>query len=249
MSRIKCLIIDEPYASSVLESYIGELESLEHVGTFYHAIDGLMYLQQNKIDLLFLDIMLPKVTGEAFLELLPCRPRVIFLSDRKKRWRRRNDKYIIDCLVKPITFESFLASIDRYYAAVPQPVMKRGSPGRRRRPAPDRGPFIYLFSGRSVVKVFLDEVLYIEGVKQYTKIKTTEKELIVYQGLTAIEERIAGRGFEGASLADRGDQQSNGVYRAYNRDCEPHLTRERALPQASCAADPRGAEGRIAHFQ
>ncbi|PSL22927.1 LytR/AlgR family response regulator transcription factor [Dyadobacter jiangsuensis] len=195
MSRIKCLIIDEPYASSVLESYIGELESLEHVGTFYHAIDGLMYLQQNKIDLLFLDIMLPKVTGEAFLELLPCRPRVIFLSDRKKRWKRRNDKYIIDCLVKPITFESFLASVDRYYAAVPQPVMKRGSPGRRRRPAPDRGPFIYLFSGRSVVKVFLDEVLYIEGVKQYTKIKTTEKELIVYQGLTAIEERIAGRGF------------------------------------------------------
>ena len=53
MSRIKCLIIDEPYASSVLESYIGELDSLEHVGTFYHAIDGLMYLQQNKIDLLF----------------------------------------------------------------------------------------------------------------------------------------------------------------------------------------------------
>lgn len=195
MSRIKCLIIDEPYASSVLESYIGELDSLEHVGTFYHAIDGLMYLQQNKIDLLFLDIMLPKVTGEAFLKLLPCRPRVIFLSEKKKRWRRGDDDYILDCLVKPITFESFLASIDHYFAAVPPPLMKRSSSARRKRSAPDRGPFIYLFSGRTAVKVFLDEVLYVEGVKNYTKIKTTEKEMIVYQGLTAIEERFAGRGF------------------------------------------------------
>ncbi len=195
MSRIKCLIIDGPYASSVLESYIGELDSLEHVGTFYHAIDGLMYLQQNKIDLLFLDIMLPKVTGEAFLKLLPCRPRVIFLSEKKKRWRRGDDDYILDCLVKPITFESFLASIDHYFAAVPPPLMKRSSSARRKRSAPDRGPFIYLFSGRTAVKVFLDEVLYVEGVKNYTKIKTTEKEMIVYQGLTAIEERFAGRGF------------------------------------------------------
>lgn len=195
MSRIKCLIIDEPYASNVLESYIGELESLEHVGTFYHAIDGLMYLQQNKIDLLFLDIMLPKVTGEAFLELLPCRPRVIFLSDRKKRWKRGDDEYILDCLVKPIAFERFLASIDRYYAAVPPPVVKRNVPTRRKRSAPDRGPFIYLFSGKSAVKVFLDEVLYMEGVKKYTKIKTSEKELIVYQRLTDVEMRFAGRGF------------------------------------------------------
>ncbi|MGG7664831.1 LytR/AlgR family response regulator transcription factor [Dyadobacter sp. BHUBP1] len=195
MSRIKCLIIDEPYASSVLESYIGEVDSLEHVGTFYHAIDGLMYLQQNKIDLLFLDIMLPKVTGEAFLKLLPCRPRVIFLSEKKKRWRRSDDDYILDCLVKPITFESFLASIDCYFAAVPPPVMKRNSSTRRKRSAPDRGPFIYLFSGRSAVKVYVNEVLYVEGVKKYTKIKTTEKEMIVYQGLTAIEERFAGRGF------------------------------------------------------
>jgi len=195
MSRIKCLIIDdEPYTASVLESYIGELDGLEHVGTFYHAIDALMYLQQNKIDLLFLDIMLPKVTGEAFLRMLPCRPRVVLLSNKKKRWVPGDDDYILDCLVKPIEFEDFLESIERCYAVLP-PVVKRSFKTKRKRSGPDRGPFIYLFSGKSAVKVFLQEVLYIEGVRNYVKIKTTDREIIVYQGMAAIASRFAGRGF------------------------------------------------------
>ncbi len=195
MSRIKCLIIDdEPYTASILESYISELDSLEHVGTFYHAIDALMYLQQNKIDLLFLDIMLPKVTGEAFLRMLPCRPRVIFLSNKKKRWLPGEDDYVLGCLTKPIAFEDFLKSIDRYYATIP-PVEKRSFRSKPRKIVPNPGPFVYLFSGKSVVKIFLREVLYIEGVKNYVKVKTTEREIVVYQGLAAIEERLAGKGF------------------------------------------------------
>ena len=195
MSRIKCLIIDdEPHTASVLESYISELDSLEHVGTFYHAIDALMYLQRNKVDVLFLDIMLPKVTGDAFLKLLPCRPRVVFLSNKKKRWTPGDDDHILDCLVKPIAFEDFLESIDRCYAAMP-PVIKRSVRKKPRRPAPDRGPFIYIFSGRSAVKIYLQEVLYIEGVKKYSKITTIEKEIVVYQGLAAVETRFAARGF------------------------------------------------------
>lgn len=195
MSRIKCLIIDdEPYTASILESYISELDSLEHAGTFYHAIDALMYLQQNKIDLLFLDIMLPKVTGEAFLRMLPCRPRVVFLSNKKKRWVPGADDYILGCLVKPIVFEDFVKCIDRCYAKIPL-VLKRSSKSKPRRAAPNLGPFIYLFSGKSAVKVFLREVLYIEGVKNYAKIKTAEREIIVYQGLAAVEAQLAGKGF------------------------------------------------------
>ena len=194
MSRIKCLIIDdEPYTASILESYIGELDALEHVGTFYHAIDALMYLQRNKVDLLFLDVMLPKVTGEAFLKLLPCRPRVIFLSNKKKRWKR-DDDYVLGCLVKPIAFEDFVETIDNCYAALP-PVIKRSLGKKTRRPVVNRGPFIYLFSGKSAVKVYLQEVLYIEGVRNYSKIRTTETEIVVYQGLAALESRFATTGF------------------------------------------------------
>jgi DNA-binding LytR/AlgR family response regulator len=188
------IIDDEPYTASILESYIRELDSLEHVGTFYHAIDALMYLQQHKIDLLFLDIMLPKVTGDAFLRMLPCRPRVVFLSNKKRRWVPGDDDYILGCLVKPIAFEDFLESIDRCYATIP-PVVKRGFQSKSRKMVANPGPFVFLFSGKTVVKVFLREVLYIEGVKNYAKIKMTDREINVYQGLAAIEERLAGKGF------------------------------------------------------
>lgn len=196
MSRIKCLIIDdEPFTASVLESYIGELDTLEHVGTFYHAIDALMYLQRNKVDLLFLDIMLPKVTGEAFLKMLPCRPRVILLSNRKKRWTPGADDHILGCLVKPVAFEDFLANIDRCHAAIPQ-VERRAAPRKSKRAAvQDRGPFIYLFSGKGTVKVYIREVLYLEGIRNYVRICTAGDDIIVYQGLAAIESQFAGRGF------------------------------------------------------
>ncbi|MCF0070189.1 LytTR family DNA-binding domain-containing protein [Dyadobacter sp. CY261] len=194
-NKIKCLIIDdEPYTAHILEAYISELESLELVGTFYDAVDALRYLQQHKVDLLFLDIMLPKITGEAFLRLLPSRPRVVFLAAKKKRWRPGDDDYILHCLAKPIAFEDFLESIDRCYAAMPT-VEWRGIPARARRASESRGPFAYLFSAKTTVKVFFNEVLYIEGVKNYAKIKTTEKEIVVYQGLSAIEARLVGKGF------------------------------------------------------
>lgn len=195
MSRIKCLIIDdEPHTASVLESYIAELSPLEHVGTFYHAIDALIYLQRNKIDLLFMDIMLPKVTGDAFLKMLPCRPRVIFLSNKKKKWARGDDDHLLGCLTKPIKYEAFLECIERCYAALPTAV-RRSAQRKRKRPGSDRGPFIYLFSGKSAVKIYVQEVLYIEGVKNYAKIRTTEKEIIVYQGMTALEAQFADKGF------------------------------------------------------
>jgi len=96
--------------------------------------------------------------------------------------------------VKPIGFEAFLRSIDRCYAAMP-PVTRRGPIQKRRRTTPSRGPFLYLFSGKSTVKVFLQEVLYIEGFRNVAKITTTEKEIVVQQGLAAIEARFAARGF------------------------------------------------------
>ncbi|WP_353719433.1 LytTR family DNA-binding domain-containing protein [Dyadobacter sp. 676] len=195
MNKIKCLIIDdEPHAASILEAYISELESLELVGVFYHAVDALMYLQRHKIDLLFLDVMLPKVTGDAFLRLLPARPKVIFLSNKRKRWSRGGDDHILDLLVKPVAFEAFLEGIERYYATVP-PLTRRAIQSKAKKASRNRGPFIYLFSGKVTVKIFLDEVLYIEGVKNYVKFRTTEREIVVHQGMTAIESRMAEHGF------------------------------------------------------
>jgi DNA-binding LytR/AlgR family response regulator len=195
MNKIKCAIIDdEPYTASVLEAYISELDTLELVGTFYNPIDALVYLQRYHVDLVFMDIMLPKVTGEAFLKLLPSRPKVIFLSSSKKRWIPGSDQNILDCLFKPIAFEAFLNGIDRVYAAIP-PALRRRIVRKRKPARHNRGPFVYLFSAKTTVKVFLNEVIYIEGVRNYSRIKTTDREIVVFQGIAAIDERLMGRGF------------------------------------------------------
>lgn len=195
MNRIKCLIIDdEPTTARVLEAYISELDSLELAGTFYSAVEALMYLQQNKIDLLFLDIMLPQVTGDAFLRMLPSRPRVIFVSSRRRKWKPGADDHILGCLMKPVAFEDFLVTIDRFYETLPA-VMRHAILGKPKRGGRDRGPFVYFFSGPAMVKVYLDEVMYVEGVKNHCKFTTTENEIIIHQGLTPIAKRLAGKGF------------------------------------------------------
>lgn len=195
MKKIKCVIIDhEPYTASMLETYMSELDALLLVGTFYNPIDALMYLQHHHVDLIFIDIMLPKVTGEAFLKLVPSRPKIIFLAGRRQRWEAGADENVLDCLVKPITYEDFLASIDRCYSAIP-PAVRRALPRKARRSARSRGPFVYMFSRNATVKIFLNEVLYIESVRDYAKVKTADKEIIVYQGMAAIESRLASKGF------------------------------------------------------
>ncbi|GGM93631.1 DNA-binding response regulator [Dyadobacter beijingensis] len=195
MNKIKCLIIDdEPSTAGILQSYIRELDALELVGTYYDAVDALVYLQQNPVDLLFMDVMLPKITGDAFLKLLPSRPRIIFLANRRKRWIPGYDEYVLDCLVKPIAFEDFVASIDRCYESIP-PVLRRLLPPRAKRLARRRGSFVYLYSGQAMVKVYLNEVLFIEGVRNYARVKTIEKDIVILQGLAALDAKLSGKGF------------------------------------------------------
>lgn len=195
MNKIKCVIIDhEPYTVSMLEAYVGELDELLLVGTFYNPIDALMYLQNHHVDLIFIDIMLPKVTGEAFLKLVPSRPKVIFLAARRQRWQSGANENVLDCLIKPIAYEDFLHSVQRCYTAIP-PKLRRALPRKGRRSSRKRGPFVYMLSGSSTVKIFLNEVLYIESVRSYARVKTVETEIIVYQGLAAIESQLSSRGF------------------------------------------------------
>lgn len=195
MNRIKCLIIDdEPRSANVLEAYIGELDSLELTAVFHHALDALMYLHQHEVDLIFLDIMIPKVTGQAFFGLLPSRPKVILLGHRRHRWRPGEDPYIVSFLPKPILFEDFLDSVDSYLAGTPL-AARRVHPPKAARATQQRGPFVYVFSADTTVKIYLNEILYVESVKNCVRFRTDDEDIIVYQGLASVEGRLAGKGF------------------------------------------------------
>ncbi|WP_353718717.1 response regulator [Dyadobacter sp. 676] len=117
-SKIKCLVVDdEPLAISVLQDYISQLETLALVGTCSNAVEALLFLQKNKVDLLFLDIQMPKLTGIDFLKTLANRPKVVFTTAFREYALEGFELNVLDYLLKPIPFDRFLIAINKYYPA------------------------------------------------------------------------------------------------------------------------------------
>lgn len=194
-SKIRCLVVDdEPLAISVLQDYIGQLETLALTGTCSNAVEALLFLQKNKVDLIFLDIQMPKLTGIDFLKTLPNRPKVIFTTAFREYALEGFELNVLDYLLKPIPFDRFLVAINKYYPA--------GDPGHALPPMlvpADQGNvgehFIYMKSDKKMVKVFLHEILYIESLKDYVKVKTVSGEVVSYQRISYLEEKLPDRRF------------------------------------------------------
>jgi DNA-binding LytR/AlgR family response regulator len=189
MTKIKCVIIDdEPLALDVLESYIKELEYLELIAKFQNVIEGINFLQLHKTDLLFLDIQMPKLTGIDLLKVLQPAPRVIFTTAYREYALQGYELNVLDYLLKPISFERFVIAVNKY----------------RVNQSPDITPlttstikahnydeaFIYLKSDKKMIKVFLKDINFIESLKDYVKVKTTDKEIVTYQKISYLEERL-----------------------------------------------------------
>jgi DNA-binding LytR/AlgR family response regulator len=189
-NKIRCLVVDdEPLAMAILEEYIGQLETLTLVGKCDNAIEALLFLQKNKVDLLFLDIQMPKLTGIDLLKTLSNRPKVVFTTAFREYALEGFELNVLDYLLKPIPFERFLVAINKYHSAnessnpLPQMVIPQdnGTQGEQ---------FIYLKSEKKMVKVFLKDILYIESLKDYVKVKTLGKEIISYQRISYLEEKL-----------------------------------------------------------
>jgi DNA-binding LytR/AlgR family response regulator len=193
INKIRCLVVDdEPLAISVLKNYIGQLDTLILAGTCANAVEALLFLQKNKVDLLFLDIQMPRLNGIDFLKTLPSRPKVIFTTAFREYALEGFELNVLDYLLKPIPFDRFLVAINKYYPAG-EPTLPplliptdQGSAGEQ---------FIYLKSDKKMVKVLLSEILYIESLKDYVKVKTVSGEVVSYQRISYLEEKLPDRHF------------------------------------------------------
>lgn len=188
LNKIKCLIADdEPLAVEVLGMYVGQLDILQLEGTCANAVEAMLFLQQHKVDLIFLDIQMPRLTGIDFLKALPVRPKVILTTAFREYALEGFDLNVMDYLLKPISFDRFLAAINKYpslqYTATTLPAVIPPSTNAT-------GAFIYLKADKKMVKVFLKDILYIESLRDYVKVKTTDKEIVTYQRIAYLEEKL-----------------------------------------------------------
>ena len=168
MSKIKCIIIeDEPLAVKILSDYIIQVPFLELSGKFKDAIMAADFLRHNDIDLIFLDIHLPKLKGMAFLKTLTNPPAVIITTAYHQYAVEGFDLNVTDYLLKPIEFERFLAAVNKV-KTLEIVKHKLDNSGETR-------DFIFLNVQKKKVKILFSEIVYIESQREYIKITTTKK--------------------------------------------------------------------------
>lgn len=183
---IKCIIVDdEPLAIEIVESYVSRIEELQRVGSFRNAIQAFTFIQQNPVDLIFLDIQMPKLSGIDFLKTLKNPPKVILTTAYRDYAIDGFELEVIDYLLKPIPFERFLKAVGKVmHQPVPavQPIAAKTD-----NPADD---YVYFKVDKKMIKTKMEDVLYIESIKDYVKVRTEEKEIITQQKISYLEESL-----------------------------------------------------------
>jgi DNA-binding LytR/AlgR family response regulator len=193
---MRCLAIDdEPFALEILADDIRRIPHLELVGSFSSPLDASTRLEQEPVDLLFLDIQMPSLTGIQFLRTLAQPPLVIFTTAYEQYALEGFELAVVDYLLKPIPFGRFLKAVNKAYDLF---LLRQAATKLALSPAasPSRG-FLFVFSEYREVKIFYDEILYIEGLKDYVKIFTTQRAqpLLSRLSLKAVETRLPDNAF------------------------------------------------------
>jgi DNA-binding LytR/AlgR family response regulator len=186
--KIICLAVDdEPPALEVLKKYIASVNSLELAGTCSDAIEATNFLQHQAVDLVFLDIKMPELQGTDFIKTLKNPPRVIFTTAYRKYAVEGFELEAVDYLLKPISYDRFLKAVNR---ALELQLLNPAGPGFQDQPMETNADSIYFRSDRKMVKVAMDDILYIESLKDYIKVVTKNKTIVTKHAISALEENL-----------------------------------------------------------
>ena len=190
--KLRCLLIDdEPPALKVLEAHIANISGLEIVGQCSNAIEAMDILNQKTVDLLFLDIKMPKLIGTQFLRNLPHPPKVIFVTAYRDYAVDAYELDAVDYLVKPVSFERFFKAIAKLQRTAG---LETKSQHLEYKPNPEA--FVYVKVARDMHKIFVSDILYIECWKDYVKIFLTKgKHMLVKQSIGAMENMLSAHQF------------------------------------------------------
>jgi DNA-binding LytR/AlgR family response regulator len=180
-NKIVCLAVDdEPPALDILKNYINAVSSLELAASCINAIDALNVLRSTRIDLMFLDIQMPQLLGTDLMRTLNNPPKVIFTTAFREFAVEGFELNAVDYLLKPISFERFLKAVNK--------VMDIRLPQQAEQEMHDA--YLYFRSDRKMHKVAMEDIIFIESLKDYIKVVTKSKTIITKQSISSIEERL-----------------------------------------------------------
>lgn len=181
--KIHCIVVeDEPKALGLLQEYIAKVDALILKESFHNPLDALNYCNSNEVDLVFLDINLPGISGLELSTLLPERTKIIFTTAYSEFAIQSYETNAVDYLLKPITFSRFLKAVNK--ASLLQEDRKKAGEDR-----PDTSSeTFFVKSGKKIVHLRWAEICYVEGMKEYILIVTSSSKTIVYKRMKEFEE-------------------------------------------------------------
>jgi two-component system, LytTR family, response regulator len=183
-----CLIVeDEPLARNLLTDYVRKVPFLNLVQACANPMDALEVLRTNSIDLLFLDIQMPEITGITLLKILQKKPLVILTTAYSEYALESYELDVVDYLLKPITFDRFLKAVDKASQR-----LKTSSPAtaNEKQTSESMADFVFVKDGTKLVKINFDDILYVEGLKDYVTIHTATQKVISLQRLKSLEMQL-----------------------------------------------------------
>src|ERR1700748_3165687 len=175
MKKINCVVADdEQLARGIIEDYIQKVDRLHLLASCSNGAAVYNILKNHPVDLLFLDIQMPQLTGIELLRTLNQPPPVVLTTAYREFALEGYELNVIDYLLKPISFDRFLKAVDKFESLRnPETITPGNSPaGDIDR---DRQTFIYIKSDKKMIRILLKDILYVEGLKDYVKIQTTDK--------------------------------------------------------------------------
>ncbi len=197
IAMIKCLIVDdEPLALHILEDYISKVPFMELVKSTTNPIEALTLVQDGNIDLVFLDVQMPELTGIQFLRIANGKTKVILTTAYPQYALEGYDLDVVDYLLKPIAFDRFFKAAQKAQgilqpskAVAPEPVQIQQQQNDF------LSDFIFVKSEHKIQKVYLHQILFIEGLKDYISIFTTTERIITLQNMKKMEDTLPEKHF------------------------------------------------------
>ena len=189
--RTKCIIIDdEPLARELIRGHVKKLENFEIVAECANAMEAMETLRNNKTDLMFLDIKMPQISGIEFLKTIKNPPKVIITTAFSQYAIEGFEMDVVDYLIKPVTFERFFKAINKFFATrTHQDVTLE-----RENQVNDHA-FIYVKENKKIIKIYLKEIHFIEGLNEYIRIHTDNRRVVVKSSLQSIESKLPSEQF------------------------------------------------------
>jgi len=185
--KIQCIIVDdEPVARDVLENLLSRIDSVKVVGSCKNALEAFNIINEKQINLIFLDINMPEISGLSFAKSINRDIKIIFTTAYREYAVEGFDLRAVDYLLKPISFERLFQSINKYI----DEVLPGTAQGDSEAPAAGRSDYIFVRSDRKMIKIAFNDIQFIESISDYIKIHLKDKSVITRETVTSIEAKL-----------------------------------------------------------